>query len=338
MMNVIALGIDIAKNVFQLHGINANGQVVLQKKLSREKLLKFIAQMPTCKIGMESCGGSNYWAKQFQALGHEVKLISPQFVKPYVKSNKNDMRDAEAICEALTRPNMRFVSIKTLEQQDIQAIHRVRSRVIKERTALVNQIRGLLAEYGIVVAQGVSHVRKGLPIIVEDLENKLTQVSKKLFNNLLCELRDKDTKVKEYDNEIKQICQRFDTCKRIMKIEGVGALTATAVVATIGDATIFKNGREMAAFIGLVPRQYSSGGKEKLLGISKRGDRYLRCLLIHGARAAVTRSKNLPDKKATWLKSVEERRGRNRATVALANKNARIMWAMMVNKSEYKQV
>lgn len=336
-MNIIALGIDIAKNVFQLHGVDANGKIVLQKKVSREKLIQFVAQLPVCKIGMESCSGSNYWAKEFQALGHEVKLISPQFVKPYVKSNKNDMRDAEAICEALTRPNMRFVSVKTLEQQDIQAIHRVRSRVIKERTALVNQIRGLLAEYGVVVAQGISHIRKGLPIILENTESKLTPISRQLFNNLLCELRDKDAKVKEYDNEIKQICQRLDVCKRIMKIEGVGVLTATAVVATIGDATIFKNGREMAAFLGLVPRQYSSGGKERLLGISKRGDCYLRCLLIHGARAAVTRSNKMPDKKAIWLKSVEERRGRNRATVALANKNARIMWAMMVNKSEYKQ-
>jgi transposase len=286
---------------------------------------------------MESCGGSNYWARKFQSYGHEVKLISPQFVKPYVKSNKNDANDAEAICEALTRPTMRFVAIKTMEQQDIQAIHRIRSRLIKERTALVNQIRGLLGEYGIVVAQGISHIRKQLPEIIENTENKLSEFAKKLFNNLLCELCDKDCKVEEYDAEIMQISKRNKVCQRLMKIEGVGVLTATALVASIGDASVFKNGREMAAFLGLVPKQHSSGGKQRLLGISKRGDRYLRCLLIHGARAAITHSKNLPDKKAEWLKSLEERRGRNRATVALANKNARVMWAMMTNQSVYKK-
>jgi transposase len=195
-MNISALGIDIAKNVFQLHGIDEKGKPVLQKKINRDKLPAFMANLPTCKIGMESCGGSNYWARTFQSLGHEVKLISPQFVKPYVKSNKNDANDAEAICEALTRPNMRFVAIKTMEQQDIQAIHRIRSRIIKDRTALVNQMRGLLAEYGIVVAQGISHIRKQLPEIIENTENKLSEYAKKFFNQLLCELRDKIRKWK----------------------------------------------------------------------------------------------------------------------------------------------
>lgn len=337
-MNITALGIDIAKNVFQLHGVDEQGKTVLQKKINRDKLVSFIAQLPPCKIGMESCGGSNYWAKTFQAFGHEVKLISPQFVKPYVKSNKNDQQDAEAICEALTRPNMRYVAIKTIEQQDMQSLHRIRSRVVKERTALVNQIRGLLGEYGIIIAQGITKLRKQLPIIIEDTEKKLTELSKRFLNNMLCELRDKDSKVEEYANEIKQLCSQNEVCRRLIKIEGVGILTATALVATIGDATLFKNGREMAAFLGLVPRQHSSGGKERLLGISKRGDCYLRHLLVHGARSVLTRSKNISPKKAAWLKSLEERRGRNRTTIALANKNVRVMWSMMVNKTEYQNM
>ena len=269
-MNITAIGIDIAKNVFQIHGVDAQGKTVSQKRLTRNKLVGYIAQLPACLIGMEACGGSNYWARKFQELGHEVKLISPQFVKPYVKSNKNDKNDAEAICEALTRPTMRFVASKSIEQQDIQAVHRIRSRIIKERTALVNQLRGLLTEYGIVIAQGVNHIRKQLPIILENTENQLSELSKKLFNDLLNELRDIDDKVKNYDEEIKRICQRSEVCNRIMKIEGVGMLTATAIIATIGDAKVFKNGREMAAFLGLVPKQRSSGGKQLLLGISQR--------------------------------------------------------------------
>jgi transposase len=334
-MNVTTLGIDLAKNIFQLHGVNKEGAAVLTKKISRQKLPEFIIQLKPCLIGMEACGGSNYWGRKFLAMGHDVRLISPQFVKPYVKSNKNDAVDAEAICEAVARPNMRYVAIKNVEQQDIQSIHRIRARFVKERTALANQTRGLLAEYGIVIAQGISHVRKQLPFILEDAENELSIVSRKLFYNLYEQLQDADKKVQEYDLQIKQYCQSNEICKRLLKLKGVGTLIASAIVASIGDATIFRNGREMAAFIGLVPKQHSSGGKQRLLGISKRGDRYLRCLLVHGARSALFNAKNLPKKQAEWLKSLVERRGRNRATVALANKNVRIMWALMARNEQF---
>lgn len=293
-MNIKVLGIDIAKNVFELHGLGIKG--IQKKRLSREKLPEYIAQLPPCKIGIEACGGSHYWARKFTAMGHEVKLMHPQFVKPYVKSNKNDSHDAEAICEAVQRPSMRFVGIKNIEQQDIQAIHRIRDRLVKERTALVNQIRGLLAEYGIVVSQGIANIRKKLPEILEDATNELSHLGRSLFNDLLNQLYNADQKVEEYDLRVKEICKANDACKRLISIPGVGVLTATAMVAVVGNANVFENGREMSAFLGLVPKQNSSGGKQKLLGISKRGDNYLRCLLIHGARSVVTRGK-LPEKR-----------------------------------------
>ena len=334
-MNIKVLGIDIAKNVFELHGVDEKGKTVLKKRLTRDQLSEFIANLPICLIGMEACGGSHYWARKFKQMGHEVKLMNPQFVKPYVKSNKNDSHDAEAICEAVQRPTMRFVGNKTIEQQDIQAMHRIRERLVKNRSALANQIRGLLAEYGIVIAQGIKNIRKRLPEILEDMRNELSDISRGLFNDLLTQLYDADNKVEEYDTRVERVSKQNETCRRLMTIKGVGALTATAMIASIGDAAVFKNGREMAAFLGLVPKQRSSGGKQTLLGISKRGDRYLRCLLVHGARAVLTRGKNLSPKKAAWLKALEERRGRNRTIVALANKNARVMWALMVKQENY---
>lgn len=336
-MNIKTLGIDLAKNVFQLHGVDEHGKVVFKKKMSRTKLAKFIANLPSCLIGMESCGGSNYWGRKFRSFGHDVKLISPQFVKPYVKSNKNDEADSEAICEAVERPNMRFVAIKTVEQQDIQMVHRIRSRLIKQRTALINQIRGLLGEYGIVIAQGITHVRKQLPMILEGMQNELSPLGRHLFGEQLCELYNMDEQVKTYDRYIDTLCAQDETCQRLIKLEGIGALTATALVASIGDATLFENGREMSAFVGLVPRQHSSGGQSRLLGISKRGDRYLRCLLVHGARAVIHRCKNLSPQKAAWLKELVAKKGKNRAAVALANKNVRILWALIARGEEYSR-
>lgn len=337
-MDMTILGIDLAKNVFQLHGINQEGQVLCKKKLSRKKMIEYIANLPPCLIGMEACGGSNHWARKFRTFGHDVSIMGAQFVKPDVKSNKNDELDAEAICEAVQRPTMRFVAAKTIEQQDIQSLHRMRARMVKHRTALVNQVRGLLAEYGIVIAQGISHVRKGLPEIIDNNENELSLLGRGLFNELLCELRTIDEQVDRYDKEVENICRNNEICQRVLKIEGVGALTATAIVATMGDAKVFKNGREMSAFIGLVPKQYSSGGKTRLMGMSKRGDRYLRCLLIHGARAAISRCHNLSDKKSKWLNGLIERRGKNRAIVALANKNVRVIWAIMANGTSYNGI
>lgn len=335
-MNITVLGIDIAKNVFELHGVDASGKVVLKKRLSRDKLPDYIVKLPPCLIGMEACGGSHFWGRKFRDMGHEIRLMNPQFVKPYVKSNKNDSQDAEAICEAVQRPTMRFVGIKNIEQQDIQAVHRVRERLVKNRTALVNQVRGLLMEYGIIIAQGIAQIRKRLPEVLENKEMKLSSMGLEIFNDLLSQFYEVENKIGDYDARIEQICKSNPICQKLIEMEGVGPLTATAVVSTIGDPRAFKNGREMAAFLGLVPRQHSSGGKAKLMGISKRGDRYLRCLLVHGARAAVTRGKNLSVQKREWLNSLEERRGTNRAVVALANKNARIMWALMVKEEQYR--
>ena len=337
-MEISVLGIDLAKTVFQLHGVNRSGKVILRKKLSRGQLLEFVANLPRCLIGMEACGGANYWAREFKKLGHEVKLMSPQFVKPYVKSNKNDMADAEAICEAVDRPNMRFVAIKQVEQQDIQSLHRVRERLVKTRTALSNEIRGLLQEYGIVLPRKISQLRSGLPLIIESSGNQLTSMSQELLRNLMEELQGIDCRVSDYDKKIKSIHDAHPVCKRLSKIPGVGPITATALIASICDPGAFKNGRELSAWLGLVPRQNSSGGKEKLLGISKRGDVYLRKLLIHGARAALYWIDNKEDRRSLWAKKIIEKRGMNRAAVALANKNARTIWVLMARGEEYRAV
>jgi transposase len=334
-MNIKTLGIDIAKNSFQVHGVDHAGKKIINKAITRNKLPEFINQLPPCLIGMEACGGSNYWGQKFAEMGHEVKLMSPQFVKPYVKSNKNDMVDAEAICEAVTRPNMRFVAIKNKEQQDVQSIHKVRARLVKEKTALANQIRGLLHEYGLVIPQGISYVRSELPLILEDGTNGLTPYGRDLFKDLYEQLKNMIFKVEQYDLKIEKICANNPICKLICKLPGVGSLTATAIMAHVGNIKVFKNGRELSAYLGLVPKQHSSGGKAKLLGISKRGDRYIRCLLIHGARAALFRAKNLSASKANWLKELILRRGFNRTVVALANKNARIIWALMTKGEEF---
>ncbi|MBI1820774.1 MAG: IS110 family transposase [Nitrospirae bacterium] len=336
-MNVTTLGIDIAKQVFQLHGINEKGKVILRKQVSRKKLSEVIVNLPPCVIGIEACGGANYWARVFEKMGHTVRLISPQFVKPYVKSNKNDSNDAEAICEALTRPNMRFVPIKRVDQQDIQSLHRMRDLIIKDRTALVNQIRGLLAEYGIVIPQGVASVRRRLPAILADTDNELTGMSRELFYELYQQLLAFDQRIAGYDQRIKRVFEAHPICQKIGKIEGIGPMTATAVVASVGDAKMFKNGRQMSAWMGLVPRQRSSGGKNVLLGISKRGDRHLRTLFIHGGRSVVKLASNKKDPRSQWIRNIKNRRGANVAAVALANKNARIVWALMTSEEAYRK-
>jgi transposase len=286
---------------------------------------------------MEACGGAQYWAREFQRYGHTVKLISPQFVKPYVKGNKNDSRDAEAICEAVSRPHMRFVPLKTVESQDIQAIHRVRSRLIKERTALVNQVRGLLAERGIVIAQGITKLRKQLPVIVEDGAHELTPLSREVMRELYEELAALDERITRADHLIKRVFADNESCQKLAQVEGIGPVVATALVAAVGNAKEFTNGRHLAAWLGLVPRQHSTGGKERLLGISKRGDRYLRALLIHGARATVHRARRKTDARSRWIVSLEQRRGKNIATVAIANKNARIAWALLTSDAQYRK-
>jgi transposase len=286
---------------------------------------------------MEACASAQYWAREFQQLGHTVKLISPQFVKPYVKGNKNDSRDAEAICEAVSRPHMRFVPLKTVESQDIQAIHRMRSRLVKERTALSNQIRGLLAERGIVFAQGLTRLRQHLPTLIEDGENVLTPLSREVMRELYEQLVTLDERIAHADRLVQRVFTENAQCQKLAQVEGIGPVIATALVAGVGNAHEFANGRHLAAWLGLVPRQCSSGGKERLLGISKRGDRYLRTLLIHGARATVHRARHKTDARSRWIVRLEQRRGKNIATVAIANKNARIAWALLTSDAEYRQ-
>lgn len=336
MKNIKVLGIDLAKNVFQIHGTDAKGKCVLRKRLSRTKLIEFIANLPSCIIGIEASGGSHYWARYFKQQGHEVRMMSPQFVKPYVKSNKNDRNDSEAIAEACTRPHMRFVAVKTVEQQDILMLHRARELVIKQRTSQANQIRSFLNEYGVLIAKGISKL-KGLMQILEENKEKLTAIAMELIKQLYEQFKVFDEQVTNYDKKLEKLANQDDLCQEIQKIQGVGSLIASAMVATIGDATLFKNGREVAAWLGLTPKQYSSGNKIVLGGISKRGDRYVRKLLIQGARSVVRVCENKKDKLNSWVASKKQRGGFNKSAVALANKNARMIWAIMATGECYRQ-
>lgn len=336
--NIKVLGIDLAKTTFHVHGVDARGEAVVRKKLSRKKLAAFMANLRPCLVGMEACGGSHCWVRKFAAMGHDVRLIAAQFVKPYVKSNKNDRVDAEAICEAVQRPTMRFVPAKSIEQQDIQSLHRARSMAVSHRTAQVNQMRGLLMEYGIVRPQGVANLRNALPEILEDADNELTPMFRELLAGLRDELARLDERIAAYDARIKALSEQSEACKRLMAMPGVGPMAATALVAAVADARAFKNGREMAAWLGIVPRQHSTGGKPKLLGISKRGDTYLRTLLVHGARAALRVADKTQDRRSRWVTEVAGRRGRNIAAVALANKTVRTAWVLLSRGEEYKTV
>lgn len=297
-MNIKRVGIDLAKQVFQVHGVDYQDKVVLRKQLRKNQLLSFFATLPPCLIGMEACGGAHHWARELQKLGHTVKLIAPQFVKPYVKSNKNDANDAEAICEAVGRPTMRFVSVKTIAQQDLQAIHRIRSELVRQRTAKVNQIRGLL----------------------EDLRQDLIRL---------------DERVAEMDKKVHTLAHSMPAAKLLQSIPGIGPISATAIVCAVGDGKQLKRGRDLAAWLGLTPRQQSSGSKDRLLGISKRGDTYLRTLLIQGAKSVLKVVDKKTDPCSLWLQNLCARKHKNIAAVALANINARIAWALLSNETSY---
>ncbi len=299
-------------------------------------MLVFFRDLPPCLIGLEACSSAHYWARELQKLGHTVKLITPQFVKPYVKANKNDANDAEAICEAVSRPTMRFVTIKTVEQQDLQATHRVRSQLVSQRTEKVNQIRGLLAEYGLVVGQRIETLRKVLPNFLDDAETGLTGEFRALLEGLRQDLQALDERVKTLDKRIQQQANSHPSAKRLQQIPGIGPLTATALIGAVGDGSQFKRGRDMAAWLGLTPCQHSSGGKERLLGITKRGNVYLRTLLIHGGRAVLRFADKKDDTRSRWLVQLRERRNPNIAAVAQANKNARIAWALLTKDMDYQ--
>jgi len=336
-MKVTTIGIDLAKQVFQVHGVDGQGKAVLRKRLSRSELARFMMNLSPCLVGMEACGGANYWSRKFQTFGHEVRLMSPQFVTPYVKSNKNDANDAAAICEAVTRPTMRFVAPKTVAHQDLQSLHRVRQRLVQARTALVNQIRGLLAEYGITVPRQIGQLRRQLPGILENPMNELTEMGRELFADLSRELAAVDERVDHIDGRLKRLFAGSELCQRLAQVEGIGPLIATAMTAAVSDPRVFRNGRQLAAWLGLVPRQHSSGSRKILLGISKRGDRYLRTLLIHGARSVVARAGTKHDARSRWIAEIQQRCGTNRACVAVANKNARIIWALMAKGEGYRR-
>lgn len=344
-MDITTIGIDIAKRNFQIHGVNKNGKTVLKKKLMREQVLTFMANLPKCLVGIEACGGANYWAREISKLGHKVKLMAPQFVKPYVKTNKNDCADAEAICEAVERPNMRFVPAKSIEQQDILSIHRVRERLVKNRTALANEVRGLLLEFGFIIPQGINKVIDKLNEILDS--NELSAISRQTFNNLKEEFITNDNRVKELEKRLKLLASQCDVYKRLITIPGIGLITATALTASIGNANCFRNGRQLSAWLGLVPRQHSSGGKEKLLSISKRGDVYLRTLLIQGARSVFNaklryttveqHNKKDYSRFTDWMFSLAERSCHNKTVVAIANKLARIVYAVLRNGDDYNE-
>lgn len=336
MKDVKTIAIDLAKSIFQLHGADRRGRTVFTKRLKRGEFLEFMAQQAPCIVGMEACTGSHYWARVFTRMGHTVQMIAPHFVKPFVRSNKSDRNDACAISEAMHRPEMKFVGIKTIEQQDMLLIHRCREMQIKQRTAQANQIRGLLADYGIVVPKGIGHLRKALPLILEDGENELTVQSRRLFAGLYERLKQFDDVIEGYDRELEGLVKQDERCQRLIAIEGVGTVTATAAVATIGDVHAFKCGRELAAWLGLVPKQHSSGNKVRLGGISKRGDRYLRTLLVHGARAVVNSSAKKADRRSVWTQTRRSLSGYNKAAVAVANKTARIIWALLVTGQRYR--
>jgi transposase len=283
---------------------------------------------------MESCGSTHYWARELRKLGKQAQLIAPRFVRPFVKANKNDTADAEAICEAVQRPSMRFVAVKSTAQQDVQAVHRVRAHLVKMRIALANQVRGLLAEYGLVIAKGFAPLRRALPVVLED--ERLSGLLREVVAEIGERLRYLEERLHQYDLRIRRLMRGDERCMRLAEVPGIGELTATALVATVGNAREFRSGRELAAYLGLVPKHRASGGKTVMLGISKRGDTYLRTLLVHGARAALRINSRWQGAHGAWAEGLKARRGPNIAAVALANKNARVAWKLLSSGEHYR--
>lgn len=335
ILEIRTIGLDLAKNVFQVHGADARGKPVLRKQLKRSQVAAFFANLPPCLVGMQACSSAHHWVRKLEAMGHAVRLIAPQFVKPFVKSNKNDAADAEAICEAVVRPTMRFVPIKNVEQQSVLALHRVRQGFVKARTAQANQIRWLLAEFGLVIPQGIHHIAERAPDLIEDATTDLPLPFRQLIERLVEHLKALNDQVLELEQQIRTWHRAYEASRRLEQIPGIGPLTASALVATIGNARNFDNGRQLAAWLGPVLRQHSSGGKQALLGMSKRGDCYLRTLLIHVARAVIHHVRRRAETEG-WLGRLVARRNANIAAVALANKTARTVWAILVHSREYQ--
>ena len=326
----VRIGLDIAKNVFVAYGVDRSGNTSLKKSLKRSSVLSFFAQLSPAIIGIESCGSSHYWGRELTKLGHEVHLIAAKYVKPYLMHGKNDLNDAVAICEAISRPNVRFVAIKTEAQQEILMVHRVRSKSISTRTALMNQIRGHLSEFGYVFSQGREKCKKQLIELLDD--NNLSPLVVEIVHDLYAAVSREEERIDQFDRLIDRWSRNNQVAKELLKVDGVGALTASAVVATSGDAKSFKNGRQFSAWLGLVPRQYSSGGKQKLGSITKRGDVYLRTLLIHGARTVLLMSSKGRGVHTEWIEKLRKSKPDNVVAVAYAAKQARMLWAIMAKE------
>jgi transposase len=326
---------DIAKQIFDLHGVDRRGKLVLRKTVRRERLLELLAQLKPCAIGMEACGGAHYWHREISRLGHTVRLLSAHKVKPYVDGNKNNRHDAAAICEAMSRPAMRMVQPKSLAQQDLQTLHRARALLVRDLTALSNQIRGLLHEYGIVMRKGVAALRRTLPELLGSDDERLTPVLREVVAEQFERFNYLAQRREHYDRQITQLCKQDPRLRRLLKIAGIGPLSATALAAAIGNGHQFKNGRHFSAYLGLVPGHSNTGDKTVMLGITKRGNRYLRTLLIHGGRSAVYAARRHTDPRGVWLNRLREAKGPNVAAVALANKNARVAWAMLRYGEDY---
>ncbi len=336
MAKIMTIGVDLAKTVFHLVCCDRQGKVIGRKVLRRSQVTGYFSNLPPVRVGMEACASAHYWAREFEGLGHTVKLLPPRFVKAFVQGNKNDFNDALAIAEAMVRPEVRGVAVKTIAQQDIQALHRLRAQCVASRTTLCNQLRGLLAEYGVVLPRGVGSLRRRLPAVLEDGENGLSDLFRGLLAQgyqRLCEL---DSHIEAYTAEVLRNSQQDDACRRLQTIPGFGPVVASVFHSVVGDGQAYRRGRDVSASLGLVPRQHSSGGKSVLLGISKRGDRYLRSLLVHGARAVVRQAARKDDGLSRWITRIQAQRGHNKAVVAVANKLARIGWAVLSKHSVYQ--
>jgi len=335
-MKITTVALDLAKNIFHVVCINAQGKEVKKRMLRRNQVCPFFVQLPPCVVGMEACASSHDWGRKLRALGHEVKLIQPQYVKPYLRGNKNDYNDARAIAEAVTRSGMPTVGIKTVEEQDMQALHRMRSQCVRDRTALSNSIRGLLGEYGIVFTKGVATLRRKIPEVLEDADNGLSLRFRHCLARRYEQLVELEGHIAFYTKELNRLSEQDEACQRLQTVPGFGPIVASAFRSVIGDGRAYARGRDAAASIGLVPRQYSSGGKNVLLGISKRGNKYLRKQLIHGARSVVLQAANKEDPLSCWINRIRKERGWNKAVVALANKMARIGWAVLRHQTSYQ--
>ncbi|MEN8259475.1 MAG: IS110 family transposase [Pseudomonadota bacterium] len=327
MSSISVIGLDIAKSVFQIHGIDENGAVVVRRQLRRGQMLSYFAGLSPCLIGLEACATGHYWGRELRALGHDVRLIPPQYVKPYVKRNKTDAADAEAICEALTRPSMHFVGIKSVDQQAVMALHRVRDLLVRQRTMAINALRGHMAEFGVVETQGIAGAKRLVAVLADETDDRIPPLARRVLAELVGQLRGAMARIDTLEREMKAWHKASDVSQRLATIPGVGPVTATALAATVPDASVFSSGRQFAAWLGLTPRQYSTGGKPRLGGISKRGDGYLRRLLMTGATAALRRSKQT--RARPWVRELLKRRPPKVVAVALANKTARTAWAMM---------